>query len=73
MTTEIDDVPNFDITVKKESLVDDMFEIYSHLFKDKAISKDQLSFEELCGMLETETLAKTLSLDEKIFVTKKFF
>ena len=52
MTTEIDNIPTFDITVKKESLEDDMFTIYSLLFKDEAITKDQLSFEELCGMIE---------------------
>ena len=50
--TEIDDVPTFDITVKKESLVDDMFEIYSQLFKDEVVSRDEISFEELCGMPE---------------------
>ena len=52
MTTEIDDIPTFDITVKRNSLEDDMFTIYSRLFKDETTTKDQLSFEELCGMLE---------------------
>lgn len=51
MTIEIDHIPNFDITVKQDTLEDDMFAIYSQLFKDEAITRDQISFEELCGML----------------------
>lgn len=47
---EIDHIPSFDITVKRESMVDDMFEIYSLLFKDEATKREDISFEELCGM-----------------------
>ena len=50
MAAEIDHIPSIEITVKRESMVNDMFAIYKQLFSDEAVTKDQISFEELCGM-----------------------
>lgn len=45
MSTVLDSIPSFDITVKAESLQDDLFEVYKLLFKDT--NRDDVEFEEL--------------------------
>lgn len=42
---ELDGIPSFDITVKAESLQDDLFEVYKLLVKNT--SRDEVEFEEL--------------------------
>jgi len=44
-TLELKDIPNVDVTAKVDSLEDDLFKIYSELFKD--VKKEDLVFEEL--------------------------
>jgi len=47
MAVLLEDIPKVDVTVKAETLEDDLFKIYSELFKDA--KKDELVFEELKG------------------------
>ena len=42
---ELDGIPSFDITVKAESLQDDLFEVFKLLVKNT--SRDEVEFEEL--------------------------
>ena len=42
---ELDGIPSFDVTVKAESLQDDLFEVYKKLFKNTA--REEVEFEEL--------------------------
>lgn len=46
--TEID-TPDIDVTVTQEHLQDDLFKIYSQLFKD--IKREEVCFEELQGKI----------------------
>ena len=48
MAKLIDDIPNIDIVVKKESLLEDIFQIYTRLFPT-VTDPLQLHFEQLSG------------------------
>lgn len=47
MNAEIEKIPNIDVVVKAESLEDDLFTVYSQLFRGAV--KSDLKFKELVG------------------------
>lgn len=60
MNLEIDDVPNIEITVKAETLEDDLFKIYNQLFKNSV--KNDLEILELQGVNPYEKRLNLINL-----------